>query len=362
MKIKIEAIDTLFFKDGKPFSMGEETWADGIFPPPPSVIFGALRSAYFSEHPAEFKLANSENDPTKNLIIKSIYFSLGNDFYFPIPKDCVRIKNKKEKFAQRLQVVDNNVLSNLNSNSRILKLLCMITNEEVESIDDGIIFQSSLKRYLNGERNNFPYSRISDFVISEPKVGIGRENLTRSSSEGKLYRLGLKRLSEKKEFGKQMNTFSLIVEFEGLKLSNFGLLRLGAENKPAKYSNIENKYEFFSTDELNSITDKEFLLYLLTPAFFKYGWKPDFNDHPLLRELEIELVSASIGKPILIGGFDMAKKVPKVMRKAVPSGSIYLLKSKSCRFSEIYNLLNGKSISDFNSKEGYGICLIGRIK
>ena len=48
MIIQIDPLDTLFFRNGKPFTMGEETWADAVFPPYPSVVYGALRSAYFS--------------------------------------------------------------------------------------------------------------------------------------------------------------------------------------------------------------------------------------------------------------------------------------------------------------------------
>lgn len=48
MIISLEAIDTLFFRDGKPFTMGEDNFASGIFPPAPSVLYGALRSAYFA--------------------------------------------------------------------------------------------------------------------------------------------------------------------------------------------------------------------------------------------------------------------------------------------------------------------------
>ena len=33
MLAKITPLDTVFFRDGKPFSWGEETWAEGIFPP-----------------------------------------------------------------------------------------------------------------------------------------------------------------------------------------------------------------------------------------------------------------------------------------------------------------------------------------
>ena len=46
--IKLEPIDTLFFRDGKPFSMGEQSSAHGIFPPYPSTLFGAIRAAVIS--------------------------------------------------------------------------------------------------------------------------------------------------------------------------------------------------------------------------------------------------------------------------------------------------------------------------
>lgn len=71
--IEIQALDTLFFRDGKPFDMGDDNWAEGIFPPPPSVIYGALRSAYFAEHPENMALANTDNDPTKEIRINQIF-------------------------------------------------------------------------------------------------------------------------------------------------------------------------------------------------------------------------------------------------------------------------------------------------
>ncbi len=69
MIIKINPVDTLLFRDGKPFSMGENTWPDTVFPPYPSVIYGALRSTYFANHINELGKANREDDPTKKLRI-----------------------------------------------------------------------------------------------------------------------------------------------------------------------------------------------------------------------------------------------------------------------------------------------------
>lgn len=362
MKIKIDAIDTLFFKDGKPFSMGEETWADGIFPPPPSVIYGAIRTAYFSEHPELLKLANSDEDPTKNLIINEISFFYSDEIFYPIPRDYAKKKNKKENIAYRLKPLRNVNLSSSQLANHFLQLSANSENEEIDSVDEAIISNSSLTRYLKGNEDKVSFRKLSEFVISEPKVGIGRDNYTHTSEEGKLYRVGLKRLSEKKEFVKEINTFSLIIDFSGLELFNNGLIKLGAEGKIARYCKTEETSQSISDDELSKIEEKTFLLYLVTPSLFRNGWKPDFKNNSLLKDMDIEMLNASIGKPINIGGFDMKNKFPKTMKKAVPSGSVYFLKSTIKSFKEIFNSLNGKSISDYLTNEGYGICRIGRLK
>ena len=40
----IEPLDVLLFREAKPFSPGEGSWAKGLFPPLPSTVFQALRS------------------------------------------------------------------------------------------------------------------------------------------------------------------------------------------------------------------------------------------------------------------------------------------------------------------------------
>ncbi|MEW6006316.1 MAG: type III-B CRISPR module-associated protein Cmr3 [Stygiobacter sp.] len=360
MKIKIDAIDTLFFKDGKPFSMGEETWADGIFPPPPSVIYGALRTTFFSENPNELSKANTNDDPTQNLVIKEISFTYGETEYVPIPLDYAKKKNEKVNIAYRLKPETMINLSSSSLNNNFLRLSPSENIEEIESVDEAIISFSSLKRYLKGEESKVSYIKLSDLVLSEPKIGIGRDDALHTTDEGKLYRVGLKRLYEKKENGNKINSLSLLVAFDGLDLPEKGLIKLGAEGKAAKYSLIQDEVQVFTDDELDKINDKSFIIYLLTPALFKNGWYPDFMNNELTKNLGLELVTASIGKPISLAGFDMVKKIPKLMRKAVPGGSVFFVKSNQVSFKEVYKSLNNKSISEYNRKEGLGLCFIGR--
>jgi CRISPR-associated protein Cmr3 len=240
-------------------------------------------------------------------------------------------------------------------------LFTLDSADEVESIEDAVITGSSLKRYLRGNENKTIIKKLSDTVNFEPKVGIGRDNNTHTTDESKLYRVGMRRLSEKKEFGKDINTLSLVVEIEGLNIKSNGIMKLGAEGKAAVYSEVSKNADFFSEEELKEINSNSFKLYLTSPAFFELGSNPDFKNNTLLKGLDLELSEMCVGKPISIGGFDMKKGCPKPMRKAVPSGSVYYLKSKSKTFNEIYKQLNGKSISEFLPNEGYGIAYVGVI-
>ena len=104
MIIRIKALDTLFFRDGKPFYVGEDNVASGIFPPFPTVAYGALRSAYFAGDLDGLKLANCPGDPTGSLRIKGLYLQVGEDIYFPLPADCIKLKEEKDNKALLLQM------------------------------------------------------------------------------------------------------------------------------------------------------------------------------------------------------------------------------------------------------------------
>ena len=98
-------------------------------------------------------------------------------------------------------------------------------------------------------------------------------------------------------------------------------------------------------------------IYLATPAIFKNGSLPEFISKGSYEGIEFELLNMAIGKPIFIGGFDMKKRQPKPMKKAVPAGSVYYLRSNKAQ--ELASKLHSKSISEINPEQGFGICYCG---
>ncbi len=367
MIIKIDPLDTLFFRDGKPFSMGEDTWADSIFPPPPSVIYGALRSAYFSNHIDELEKATKDDDPTKGLKIKGIYYDIGNDIYLPLPYDCVKEKDDKNK---QVKVIILSMRKDESLNSCPTEyLLSDKDGRKVENVPNGFIGKSAFEKYLaQSVSEKFSIQKIGDYVLPEPKIGIGIDKKTGTSEEGKLYRVDMRRLSNEKN-----DKVSIIVDFEGFELPERGMMKLGGEGKAASYKpytdNIKIDLPQFNKDE------KEFKLVLTTPAIFKNGWLPGWINKKTLaggyKGLKLKLLTAAVGKPINIGGFDMKKRMPKCMYRAVPQGSVYYFKLVEGDMEKAVSLFHQKTISEFyhereqefgiDSKQGFGIAYVGGV-
>jgi len=344
--IEITPFDTLFFRDGKPFSRGEESWADGMFPPSPSVIYGALRSAYFGHHIDKLKLADGDFDPTKNLKITGTCLKSLKDgfFYLPLPMDCVK--------------KDNNVVLlspetvNLKSNYKLDELFK--SDEPVKTISNGLIDDEQFVGYLSGDIKEFIIMTTEDYLVKEPKVGIGRKNQTHTAANTMLYRVSMQRMKE----------ISIIVSFEGLEdLPQVGLMKLGGEGKAVYYRQIDKT----NIQPDISIT-KKFKLVLTTPAIFDSGWLPYWIDSENnytgeFNGLELKLTSAIVGKPLSIGGFDLKAHKPKPMRKAVPSGSVYYFEIINGNSEKVIQSFQQKAISDNekNAREGYGIVHVGGI-
>lgn len=371
MKIEIKAFDTLFFRDGKPFTMEEESWAEGIFPPPMSVIYGALRSAYFAHHPEDLSKANESDDPTSNLKITNVSFvrtKWSKDFFYPLPADFAVKEIRKADYEKDENKDENGYephrmkMNMKHYSSKPLIPLCADPEEDkLESSAGFYLTRYGLEKYLQGaEFDKKMIMNLGENIFIEPKIGIYRNYQTKTSNDGRLYRLGMRRLENR-----NFDNISFMLEFEGMELPDKGIIRLGGEGKTASYT----------TSQINSLpkidSDKKsdsFILYFRTPAYFeKNGYYPDFFDGNFSCEIngrKYRIVSMSMDKPLSIGGWDMKAKMPKPMKKFVPAGTVYIV---GCD-SEI-------SLKDFNtdfetkefckeeySKQGYGLYFAGVYK
>lgn len=382
MYIKITPFDTLFFRTGRPFLIGVDTWADIVFLPPPSTFYGALRSYLifkggtldkFKKGVHRFKKIIGEvegNDKDKkakygSLKIKGIFLLKGDISYFPLPLDLVKIKENKNETLKPLCFDKKSTL--FISNYPLEHYLIWKKEEQVEETQ-GWIEIHNFKEYLKNKEEQYKLHKDSKFFIREEKVGIARNRTTFTTKEGYLYRIPLIRMIQDTSF---------LVEVEGIEgdlLPKSDVIQLGGESKAAKF-------EVLPSDPLEELKNLDFdfsngffKLYLATPAVFKKGWIPEWIDKDKdfagkYNGIKIKLVACAMGKPISVGGWDLVKREPKPLRKAVPAGSVYYFKilDQQVNFERIKESFHFQNISDkFDDidyqKEGFGLSILGEVK
>lgn len=361
---QIDAIDTLFFRDGKPFSMGEESWANGVFPPYPSTVYGMLRSLHFATHLNELAAANTEIDPTLSLSIQGYLLGLcsGEEEFtaaFPAPNDLYIRGRAKESKARLFRCAVSPSEDKIISDYDYKYLLETEGSGKIQTLGGkALLTRHEFDLYLQGQSDTYCIRWLSDYLSEEPKVGIGRDYHTHRAAEGKLYRVAMKRLSG------QSGSLRLLLHFNGLRLRDSGLSRFGAEGKAIEYQ----VSDFPKIPTPVGEEEEFFKIYFATPALFAEGMYPK----SWFQEYGLELLTGALGKAINIGGFDLKEGKPKPMQKAIPAGSVLYVKVKDKEKAKnviaqlhqgsIYNLAPAQdSYKEKYQRQGFGLTYIGKI-
>lgn len=377
----IRPLDTLFFRDAKPFSLGSESWADGVFPPFPSTILGAIRTWYISNHPSG-PVEEVIQSAIEQVTLVKLAYRIKGENCLPLPLDFVELKREHEvslddqrhyeAVGLRPNEIDRTVVA---ANHFCPLVFADPTDKRIESIEGGLLSHDLLKTYLENYLGYEvgPVLKIKDWARTEPKTGIGRNNHTRTAAESQLYRVGMMRTQD----------FEIIVgvdlpdEFSSHMINDTYLIKLGAEGKAARLKSINDEF-VINELEIKPVLEggnKEaspchFKIYLSTPGVFENGWYPDLRRYGI----EAELLGAVVGKPQYVGGWDMKTRAPKPLLRAAPAGCVYFFKSERSTLNEIVEKISGKAISEpitfteFNGKkstvdlgkEGFGIAYIGK--
>jgi CRISPR-associated protein Cmr3 len=317
----LRPFDKLFVKDGRPLSLEDDSHASGLFPPPPSVLFGALRSA------ALIRAGSAPGSPADPLHGGALTaFALHKKaetkdrLYFPAPNDLVRKKDKdevkrKELPGHRLALAGSKSAELTNYPIQSGHLLRSGTDERIESVG-GYVTQEGLGQYLGGQSVDASHLvEAAALYTCEPKLGIGLDYRSGTTRDGLLYTMSMQR---------PQPGVGLCVRTEG-----FGpltpMLRLGAESRAVEVAMVKSG----TWPAPPTLQNERITLYLATPAVFKQGWLPDFLDDKTIEgELggaRVRLLAASVSRYLPLGGWDITLRKPKPMRRAVNAGAVYHL-------------------------------------
>lgn len=396
IKLSLKPIDTCFFRDGRPFSMGEQTHASHIFPPFPSTIYGALRTSYISKKGFDKFLRNEleeeigTNITYGNLKIKGVYleYEEPNNSYvlFQLPRDILferdwcRNGSVNIKKVHKLGLAnDSEFISNLKTTHYLRPKI--EKNVSLDYYSYTFLDSDNMRNYLLGNHIDEILGKEENLVYTlEPKIGIQRNALTLQSQNNYLYQLDMLRLNPR---------FQLLIDIKNASNDFMStILKVGGENKPfsCKLSRIKNVLnnqekldeEMFKDKIVRNIKNTgRFKLYFATPTIWKEGWRASWMtipNHPKTsfkygnNTLNIKLLAASIGKYDHIGGWDVANHCPKQMFRAIPIGSVYFLELENNENAElVYDAFHNQNICELDNKseeekkikEGFGNTFIG---
>jgi CRISPR-associated protein Cmr3 len=385
MKLFIEPLDVMFFRDGKPFVAGETHLAQSLFPPTPLTFQGAIRSAILAAsgvgvdrfqqaqrgaQDAEATLLVEEiGGPTSfgHLVLRGPFVASVPDVlgapimaeeWYPCPADVLTQRGNSEGGPTRLRPVEQSLcVSDL---SDTLWPLWAFTSARVEAAP-GLLSTGELMRYLTGEVPQVIHQ--SQFATREERLGIALSTGNKVAEEGQLYTYEVYRF--KPADGRR---FGFMLDVEGTtRLPARGMLSLGGERRAATFEQIPPQ-PWPEGQEISQAIDatRRFLLYLATPAIFMREplWLPDFiNVDSLIGThdgvtLRIRAVAAA--RPVPIGGWDLAANQPRAMRPAVPAGSVYWCEVLYGTGQDVMRAFDGQCLSSMFAEIGFGQTFVGR--
>jgi CRISPR-associated protein Cmr3 len=381
----IEPLDVLFFRDSKPFTAGESFRAKSAFPPTPYPFVGAIRSRVLADVLPQVgsnldayreHITNRVNHQELNEIVTVLGDAEGYgklefrgpflarqkpdkryEFLFPAPLDLF-----EKQQLNPLDKLPSGVLFNPPAGSTRSPTLLWSRESLGSELKDVFLSNQGLRRYLQGEIPRED-ERNKEFFWRELRVGIALKPGRRTVEEGMFYMPEMIRLADKTGF---------VLEVAGLSFANTsinynfpreGLLQLGGESRGAYYQTLEEGNPLSKLEELGAALEgqiqqtRRFKLYLASPAIFENGWLPDFiTDRAKLEGsiegLHVQLVAAAVGKPLPIGGWDLANKRPKTMYKAVPPGSVYFFELLEGDVQDAFNAFHFKCRLQKEAKDG----------
>lgn len=366
--VRIRGLDTLLFRDGRPFSDEPGAFiARTLRAPLPGTVAGFLRTRIGNRKGWKW----NEDGPTEavKIAVQGPILLLNGQPVFHAPADALIYKDDqdKEKVMCLRALRHTGGGTNIPDSMRPLEVL---EDVKPESDYNFWTWEDMLKWLLHSSGGDFKVpTKIQGLPIEERvHVEISDEG---TSEEGKLFSaqfLGFEQHRWEGLTRKGKEEWSIVAKVES-DLDNLnGVGQLGGENRPAVVEKAsEQDWPPCSEDIKNALQSSRCIrMILATPAIFKHGWKPKWlNDQltgsaPGLNDCKLKLVAAAVKRREAVSGWDYKWKQPKPVRWMVPAGSVYFFELQDTKGFPVEQLWM-KSVSDdpLDQQDGYGLALWG---
>jgi CRISPR-associated protein Cmr3 len=395
--LKLTPLDTLFFRDGRPFNAGEtgQMEVGSVFPPSANTVVGCLRAAFAKELGWDGRGAWNgaitkklgDGDALSPLTFQGPYLLKDGECLFPVPAHLLAA-HENEQMAHltflrpsdealecdlsALQPADETQSKNLiqkaanffspnsedtNPNTRKVRLpetLPVVAEGKsvtgFKPLGQAYVTLRGMQQVLAGEKPALEdIIAAKDLWTSETRIGIQRNNTTRTTEEGALYQVAQTRLAPGVSLGMRVTGYEGDIPQSAT---------LGGESRMA-WLEPTDCWQPPMTPEFKLEGDDDVLRYmvvLVTPAQLT-GWQTPGGK---LADLPGTIVSACVGKPVLIGGWDSVKRAPKDLQAYLPTGSVFFVEAKKADQSQLETIQKRHNTHIGESTNwGYGQIFIG---
>lgn len=372
----LRPVDTFFFRDHRPLALGEDAKATGLFPPRPGTVYGALRSAYIHRHGDFHSFAKGADpflkrwmgtpDQPGEFSLRAVWLWDGTGGVLPIPLDVQVVKEEEKE--QKKEVAYPLTLQQEEpalASDRTAWRLYGTQDRKSASATGAYVREAVWKEHilLQGE---FPVGRAGHWLVQEPKVGIARDERTRRVLDGMFYRMPMLRFNDHDGL---KGSGLLVLCDRAPSFEDIQYVQLGGEMRPWHLERIQREVNLFSVEEEQRIVNQLKKtgigrIILLTPAIWLQGARPGCYD-PQTGELylpdglRVKLLTAAIGRPLVVGGWDIVRNRPKERFYAVPAGSVLVVKVRPEDAERFVEQVQRVKWTDALAHEGYGYAVCG---
>jgi CRISPR-associated protein Cmr3 len=380
MRLFIEPTDVWLFRDGRPFDAESDHRAASLFPPPPSVIQGAIRAAHVAwrgarmdDYVVDGKLPEIEKEigkagamppfqlrgpfigerVTKKIETNGIMEEITTwERYLPIPADATRV----EGGYRSLTPTSPNQLGVTTNLADGLQYLLWKPDSDSAPLREPSPKEkrthfawakaSAVMAYLHAEAKaketiDLKDARAdADLFERESRFGIGIDYDARRPKQGALYEV---------EFIRVCPNVGIDVEIEKLNWEPaHGLLKLGGEGRMARFEQVAK------VEPSETTVGTQFKMYFATPAYFDAGWKPSDDWNKFFGDKPPKLVAVALPRYEARGGFDLFRQGHKPAQRFVPAGSVYYFVGESAP------KLKQTNVTNYGAEIGFGQVILGR--
>lgn len=378
---RFHAFDTWFFRESRPHGSAGSQELASLFPPPASTLLGALRTlagdragvdwqGYAHSPQAQPMRARiGVGEDLGELDVAACLLAVGQRPLFPAPYTLLR--REKNAFAQ---LVPGPALA-CDLGPRV-RLPVLKSAGPARPLGQAWIGAGTLGELLAGslpQPDTEIWTAIADderpaLAQAEPRLGIARDAARGTVEEGMLYQTRHIRPTEP-----DLNVALYLSGAQDL-LPDRATVRLGGEGRMAAVS-VEGT-DAVPLPSVPRVAEQQrcFALYLLsaarfldsagTPTWLLPGFAPDTGaDFTCwcgeLGGARLRLHCAVLGKPMRVGGWDLARQRPKPLVSYVPAGSVYFLSvDDGTPLAAVFERLHGARLG-LQTRAGHGLVACG---